>query len=205
MFTSDFSPPARALHQMILSSLWLEIDAGVSNLSSVEFTGKPPSRFGAAARDRLWTCLTAALGHSVTFNRPHCIDCPFPCLAGSGSGHHHQGCTDRIVEHTLDLAIVGSSTFAQDSQTRLSMYHLTVEDMTCGHCAATVEKAVKAADLKANVAVNLEAKTASIESRIGSDVFTLRLKTLVTGVLQEVLLQPRRLISKATETIETQL
>jgi copper chaperone CopZ len=85
------------------------------------------------------------------------------------------------------------------------MYHLTVEDMTCGHCAATVEKAVKAADLKANVAVNLEAKTASIESRIGSDVFTLRLKTLVTGVLQEVLLRPRRLISKATETIETQL
>lgn len=62
---------------MILSSLWLEIDAGVSNLSSVEFTGKPPSRFKAAARDRLWTCLTAALGHSVTFNRPHCIDCPF--------------------------------------------------------------------------------------------------------------------------------
>jgi copper chaperone len=43
--------------------------------------------------------------------------------------------------------------------------------MTRGHCAATVEKAVKAADLKANVAVNLEAKTASIESRIGSDVF----------------------------------
>ena len=50
------------------------------------------------------------------------------------------------------------------------MHHVTVEDMTCGHCAATVEKAVKAADPQAKVAVNLEAKTASIESGIGSDV-----------------------------------
>ncbi|MGK9204210.1 heavy-metal-associated domain-containing protein [Sinorhizobium meliloti] len=51
------------------------------------------------------------------------------------------------------------------------MHHLVVEDMTCGHCAATVEKAVKAADPQAKVAVNLEAKTASIESGIGSNVF----------------------------------
>lgn len=51
------------------------------------------------------------------------------------------------------------------------MYHLNVEDVTCGHCAATVEKAVKAADPKAKVAVNLEAKSASIESEIGPDVF----------------------------------
>jgi copper chaperone len=51
------------------------------------------------------------------------------------------------------------------------MYHLNVEDITCGHCAATVEKAVSAADPKAKVAVNLEAKTASIESEIGPDVF----------------------------------
>lgn len=51
------------------------------------------------------------------------------------------------------------------------MYHLNLEDVTCGHCAATVEKAVKAADPNAKVAVNLEAKTASIESEIGPDVF----------------------------------
>jgi copper chaperone len=51
------------------------------------------------------------------------------------------------------------------------MHHLIVEDMTCGHCAATVDKAVKAADPQAKVAVNLEAKTASIQSGIGSDVF----------------------------------
>jgi copper chaperone len=51
------------------------------------------------------------------------------------------------------------------------MYHLNVEDMTCGHCVATVEKAVKAADPNAKVIVNLEAKTASIESEVGSDAF----------------------------------
>ncbi|YCI04673.1 heavy-metal-associated domain-containing protein [Ensifer sp. D2-11] len=51
------------------------------------------------------------------------------------------------------------------------MYHLNLEDVTCGHCAATVEKAVQAADPKAKVTVNLEAKTASIESEIGSDAF----------------------------------
>lgn len=61
------------------------------------------------------------------------------------------------------------------------MYHLNVEDVTCGHCAATVEKAVKAADPKAKVAVNLEAKTASIESDIGPDVFIAAIETLVIG------------------------
>lgn len=61
------------------------------------------------------------------------------------------------------------------------MYHLNVEDVTCGHCAATVEKAVKAADPKAKVAVNLEAKSASIESRLDPMYSSLRLKTLVTG------------------------
>lgn len=51
------------------------------------------------------------------------------------------------------------------------MYHLNVEDMTCGHCVATVEKAVKAVDENARVAVDLEAKTASIDSEVGSEAF----------------------------------
>ncbi len=51
------------------------------------------------------------------------------------------------------------------------MHHLNVSDMTCGHCVSTVEKAVKSVDPDAKVAVNLEAQTASIDSRIGSDVF----------------------------------
>ncbi|OAP35190.1 heavy metal-binding protein [Sinorhizobium glycinis] len=51
------------------------------------------------------------------------------------------------------------------------MYHLNVSDMTCGHCVSAVEKAVKSVDPDAKVAVNLEAQTASIDSRIGSDAF----------------------------------
>ncbi|WEX78992.1 heavy-metal-associated domain-containing protein [Sinorhizobium numidicum] len=51
------------------------------------------------------------------------------------------------------------------------MYHLNVPDMTCGHCVSAVEKAVKAVDPNAKVAVNLEAKTASIDSEVGADAF----------------------------------
>ncbi|MDX0604978.1 hypothetical protein GOD78_27895 [Sinorhizobium medicae] len=50
------------------------------------------------------------------------------------------------------------------------MYHLNVEDMTCGHCVATIEKAVKTVDRNARVAVDLEAKTASIESGVASEL-----------------------------------
>ncbi|MDX0494080.1 copper chaperone [Sinorhizobium medicae] len=51
------------------------------------------------------------------------------------------------------------------------MYHLNVSDMTCDHCVKTVEKAVKSVDPHAKVAINLEAKTASIDSWISSDAF----------------------------------
>jgi copper chaperone len=51
------------------------------------------------------------------------------------------------------------------------MYHLNVPDMTCGHCVATVEKAVKTVDPNASVAVDLGTKTVSIESQVASDTF----------------------------------
>lgn len=51
------------------------------------------------------------------------------------------------------------------------MHHLNISDMTCGHCAGAVEKAVKAVDPNAKVAVDLDAKTASIESAIAFDAF----------------------------------
>lgn len=51
------------------------------------------------------------------------------------------------------------------------MIHLNVPDMTCGHCAGAVEKAVKSVDPEAKFAVNLEAKTASIESTTGAEAF----------------------------------
>lgn len=44
------------------------------------------------------------------------------------------------------------------------MIELQVPDMTCGHCAGRVTKAVKAVDEAASVNVNLENKRVSIGS-----------------------------------------
>ena len=49
------------------------------------------------------------------------------------------------------------------------MHQLTISDMTCRHCVGAVEKAVKAVDPNAKVAVNLEAGTAAIKSAIGTE------------------------------------
>ncbi|MFD1328847.1 heavy-metal-associated domain-containing protein [Mycoplana ramosa] len=51
------------------------------------------------------------------------------------------------------------------------MFHLDIPDMTCGHCVAAVTKAVKSVDPAAEVAIDLEAKTASIDSQVGADRF----------------------------------
>lgn len=51
------------------------------------------------------------------------------------------------------------------------MIHLNIPEMTCGHCVGAVEKAVKSVDPAAEIAVDLEAKTASIESAIGAEAF----------------------------------
>ena len=40
----------------------------------------------------------------------------------------------------------------------------TVPDMTCGHCVATVTKAVKALDANAHVNADLGSKTVSVET-----------------------------------------
>lgn len=44
------------------------------------------------------------------------------------------------------------------------MYDFRVSDMTCGHCAATVEKAVKTVDGAAKVAIDLNTLAVRIES-----------------------------------------
>lgn len=44
------------------------------------------------------------------------------------------------------------------------MLKLNVPDMTCGHCAGAVAKAVKSVDANAEVAVDLASKTVSIET-----------------------------------------
>ncbi len=46
------------------------------------------------------------------------------------------------------------------------MYEFSIQNMTCGHCASTVEKAIKAADPEASASIDLGAKTAKIETRL---------------------------------------
>jgi len=46
------------------------------------------------------------------------------------------------------------------------MTKLNVPGMSCGHCKATIEKAVAGVDASARVSVDLENRTVSIESAI---------------------------------------
>lgn len=44
------------------------------------------------------------------------------------------------------------------------MFHFQVNDMTCGHCASTITKAVKSVDAGAKVSIDLETHRVSIEA-----------------------------------------
>lgn len=45
------------------------------------------------------------------------------------------------------------------------MPHYKVSDMTCGHCASTIEKAVKSVDPQAKVSVDLAAKEVTVDGQ----------------------------------------
>jgi len=47
------------------------------------------------------------------------------------------------------------------------MLKLRVPDMSCGHCASTIEKAVKSIDPTAQVAIDLGASTVAVETKAG--------------------------------------
>lgn len=44
----------------------------------------------------------------------------------------------------------------------------TVPEMSCGHCKASIEKGVRAADPDARVTVDLSSRTVSVESSLGT-------------------------------------
>lgn len=44
------------------------------------------------------------------------------------------------------------------------MYQLQVEEMSCGHCVASVTKAVKAVDAQASVEVDLASRQVKVNS-----------------------------------------
>ncbi len=49
------------------------------------------------------------------------------------------------------------------------MYELQVENMSCGHCVATVTKAVKAVDAGATVDIDLAGKKVKVDSGAALD------------------------------------
>ena len=49
------------------------------------------------------------------------------------------------------------------------MYELQVENMSCGHCVATVTKAVKAVDAGATVDIDLAGKKVNVDSTAALD------------------------------------
>ena len=48
------------------------------------------------------------------------------------------------------------------------MHQFKVENMTCSHCAQTVEKAVKSVDADAKVSVDLASKAVKVDSAAAS-------------------------------------
>lgn len=49
------------------------------------------------------------------------------------------------------------------------MYHFNVPDMTCGHCAGTITKAVRAHDPDAKVEIDLASHLVEVESALPRD------------------------------------
>jgi len=44
------------------------------------------------------------------------------------------------------------------------MYEFEIQNMTCGHCASTVEKAIRTADPEASASIDLAARSAKVET-----------------------------------------
>lgn len=49
------------------------------------------------------------------------------------------------------------------------MYQFNVPDMTCGHCASTITKAVKSEDPKAGVEISLGGHLVKVQSELPED------------------------------------
>jgi copper chaperone len=48
------------------------------------------------------------------------------------------------------------------------MHRYSVPAMTCGHCAGTIDRAIKLVDLKAEVDIDLKRQEVSVRSAIGA-------------------------------------
>lgn len=57
------------------------------------------------------------------------------------------------------------------------MQRYKIEDMSCGHCASTVEKAIKGVDPQATVTVDLASKEVAVETTADSGPIAAALKS----------------------------
>jgi copper chaperone len=64
----------------------------------------------------------------------------------------------------LDLPMVGNPTSTWSHPLETTMYEFEIQNMTCGHCASTIEKAIKAADPNAAASIDLVAKIARVDT-----------------------------------------
>lgn len=65
------------------------------------------------------------------------------------------------------------------------MHNFQVTDMTCGHCASTVEKAVKSVDAGAQVKIDINTRKVEIQSEKPADDFVAAIgEAGYTGELQ---------------------
>ena len=50
------------------------------------------------------------------------------------------------------------------------MHQFTLPDMSCGHCVAAITDALKAADARARIDIDLQMKTARVDSTLPRDM-----------------------------------
>lgn len=48
------------------------------------------------------------------------------------------------------------------------MIEFTVQDMTCGHCAGRISKAISGVDAGAKVEIKIDSHTVAIQSQVGA-------------------------------------
>ncbi len=51
----------------------------------------------------------------------------------------------------------------------MTMHEFTVQDMTCGHCVATITEAVKALDPDGRLEIDLPAKRVKVQTALSAD------------------------------------
>lgn len=99
----------------------------------------------------------------------------FGCFPSSGIQLFTTACpeAEKYSSMRVDLDMMSRLKVAPSTQQRESreMISIEVKDMTCGHCEATLRKAVSAVDAGARVTVDLAARRLEIESSVDSKRF----------------------------------